>query len=688
MPRRVFGRYSPLACLFLLLPVALSAADRIRPAPAFTAADLSRPRDDGWLTNGGTLSNQRYSPLQQIDRQNVGRLKALWHINLGSGLELRHNNQAQPLVYDGVIYIASGQDDVFAISVDSGKVLWEYRSELKEGDAFVCCQWVSRGLALGDGKIFLGRVDAVLLALDQRTGKVLWETRTGDPKRGYSLTAAPLYYDRKVIIGTAGGDLGIRGWVRAFDASTGKQVWRFDTIPAPGEFGHDSWPAGSNAWQWGGAPVWSTPAIDPELGLLYFSTGNPGPSLGGTVRPGSTLFTASVVAVDVATGRYRWHFQEVHHDLWDYDAPNPIVLFEAEFGGAVRKGLAQAGKTGWVYILDRLTGEPLVGIHETPVPQEPGQATSATQPVPVGDAMVPQRIDVAPEDHQLVNQGRVFTPFGEQARIFAPLAGVNWPPSAYDPRTHWMYICANENANGARADRRQFAPPTFKESFRGGDYVGAGLPSSGLYSALDLRTNRLVWQKRFNDGCRSGSLVTAGGLVFLGRNDGRVTALDAADGTRLWQFQTEAPVNSGISTFVYKGQQLLVAYAGGGFLSAKKGDGVWLFGLEGKMEPLPPLQSVPSQSSMPAPAPGRPADVVNGEKIYRSACVYCHGDHGQGGEGGGKAISPTLGVEGVAAVLSAGRNQMPAFGTSMTAEQLNDVATFVHQRLRPGGPAP
>jgi quinohemoprotein ethanol dehydrogenase len=204
---------------------------------------------------------------------------------------------------------------------------------------------------------------------------------------------------------------------------------------------------------------------------------------------------------------------------------------------------------------------------------------------------------------------------------------------------------------------------------------------------VDLRTNRIVWEKRFNDGCRSGSLVTAGGLVFLGRNDGRVTALDAADGSRLWQFQTEAPVNSSISTFMYKGQQLLVAYAGGGFLSAKKGDGVWLFGLEGTMEPLPPLRPAPQQPS-PTPAPARAANVDNGEKIYRSVCVYCHGDHGQGGEGGGKAISPALGVEGVAAVLRAGRNQMPAFGASLSAEQLNDLATFVQQRLRPAVSTP
>jgi len=439
MLRSISGRTIWVAGL-LLLSAGLPAADAIRSAPAFSAQQLTGPDDEGWFTNGGTLSNQRYSPLQQLNRQNVAGLKGLWHINLGSGTELRHNNQAQPLVHDGVIYMVTGQDDVFAISVDSGQILWEYRSGLQDSDALVCCQWVSRGLGLGDGRIFLGRVDGLLMALDQRTGKVLWQTRTGDPKAGYSLTAAPLYYNGMVIIGTAGGDLGIRGWIRAFDAKTGKDVWRFNTIPGPGEFGHDTWPAETDVWQWGGAPVWSTPAIDAELGLLYISTGNPGPSLGGGARPGDNLFTASIVALDVATGKYRWHFQEVHHDVWDYDAPNPIILFEAEYGGVMKKGLAQAGKTGWVYILDRTNGKPLVGINETPVMQEPGQANSPTQPVPVGDALVMQNIPVAPEDHQIVNGGRIFTPFGEEARLFAPLAAINWPPSAYDPHTHLTFL--------------------------------------------------------------------------------------------------------------------------------------------------------------------------------------------------------------------------------------------------------
>ena len=672
--------------LLLLLPLGAVGAEAIRPAPAFKAADLAKPHPDGWLTNGGTLSNQRFSPLAQIDRGNVKGLKAVWHVQLDSAKEPRHNNQAQPLVHEGVVYLATGQNDVFAISVDTGKVLWEYRSGLKDGDAFVCCLWANRGVGLGDGRVYLGRLDSVLVALDQRTGKVLWETKTGDPKRGYSLTAAPLYYDGKVIIGTAGGDLGIRGWLRAFDAKTGKEAWRFDTVPGPGEFGHDTWPKDSDAWKYGGAPVWSTPAIDPELGLIYFSTGNPGPSLGGAVRAGDNLFTASIVALDVATGKYRWHFQEVHHDIWDYDAPNPIILFEATYEGRVRKGLAQAGKTGWVYLLDRTNGQPLIGIHEQPVMQEPAQKTSPTQPVPVGDALVAQDIPVAPEEHEVVNDGRIFTPFAETARIYAPLAAVNWPPSAYDPRTNWMYICASESANGARMDATQFDPPTFKGSFRGGDYAGAGTPSSGIYTALDLKTNRIVWQKRFNDGCRSGSLVTAGGLVFLGRNDGRVIALDATNGERLWQFQTEAAVNSSVSTFMHEGRQMLVTYAGGGFVSGKKGDGVWLFSLDGTLGEMPPPPRAAPTGPVPLPAAptapaGRTPDLANGERLYKSVCLYCHGDHGQGGEGGGKAMSRGLGIDGVLAILSTGRDKMPAFGAAMTTEQLHDLAGYVDQEL-------
>jgi quinohemoprotein ethanol dehydrogenase len=668
-----------LASMFILAVPAM-AAEEIRLAPAFTIDELSVPQDDGWITNGGSLSNQRYSPLDQINRDNIGQVKAVWRAGLDSALEFRHNNQAQPIVYEGVVYIVTGQNDVFAISVDTGELLWEYRSGLAPENAFVCCGWVSRGLGLGEGKIFLGRIDAKLMALDQKTGEVLWVVQTGDPQVGYSLTTAPLYYEGMVITGNAGGDLGTRGWVRAFDADDGRELWRFNTIPGPGEFGHDTWPQDSDVWQWGGAPVWHTPAVDAELGMLYFSTGNAGPVLGGGVRPGDNLFTASIVAIDVYTGEYRWHFQEVHHDIWDYDAPNPVILFEAEYNGVLRKGMAQAGKTGWVYILDRATGEPLIGIEERPVMQEPRQATAATQPFPIGDALVPQDIPVAPEDWHLVNEGRIFTPFLEEGRIFAPMAAVNWPPSAYDPATNHMFICATDNGNGARMDASQFEAPTFQGQFLGGAYMGAGTIRSGIYSALDLKTNRIVWQKRFNEGCRSGSLATAGGLVFLGRNDGRLTAMDMRNGERIWEFRTDAPVNSAISTFMHKGRQYLVTYAGGGLFGGPKGDGVWLFSLDGTMDEVVPVRATDA-GGIRMPAPGRVADLDNGEAIYKAACGYCHGETGEGGEGGGKSIAASLRVDGIFEVLANGRNTMPAFSASMDAEQMHDVSSFLIQRL-------
>ena len=214
-----------------------------------------------------------------------------------------------------------------------------------------------------------------------------------------------------MITGFAGGDRASRGRVKAFDARTGRLVWTFYTIPGPGELGHDTWPSYNDTWKHGGAAVWQTPAVDPELGLVYFSTGNPGPDLNGSVRPGDNLFSVSMVAIEAKTGKYRWHFQQVHHDIWDYDAVNPVVLMDVNMNGRTRKAVVEVGKTGWAYILDRETGKPLIGIDEKPVPQEPRQKTAATQPFPRGDAVVPQLIEMAPEGHTLVNDGRIFTPF-------------------------------------------------------------------------------------------------------------------------------------------------------------------------------------------------------------------------------------------------------------------------------------
>ena len=663
------------------------AAESITPAPAFSVEELTTPQDDGWFTNGGTLDNQRYSPLSVINRDNVSELKGARRIGVDSALEFRHNNQAQPIVHEGVIYIITSQDDVFAMSVDSGEILWEYRSGLTEDDAFVCCGWVSRGVGLGEGKVFIGQVDAKLIALDQLTGEIVWEIQDVLPEDGYSLTSAPLYYDGMVITGYSGGDLGTRGRVKAYDVDDGSEIWTFYTIPAPSEFGSDTWPDDNDVWQWGGAPVWHTPALDPELGMLYFSTGNAGPVLGGAVRPGDNLFTASILAVDVYTGEYRWHFQEVHHDIWDYDAPNPIILFEAPYDGVMRKGLAHAGKTGWVYILDRVTGEPLIGIEERPVPQEPRQATAATQPYVIGDALVAHDVQYAPENYDLINDGKIFTPFYEAA-VFTPLAGVNWPPSAYDPVTNYMYICATDSANAARADASQFEAPTFESSFLGGAYVGAGLQSRGVYSAIDLKTNTLVWQRQFNDGCRSGSLVTAGGLVFMGRrNDDRIVALDAANGERLWEFRMDAPANSGVSTFMHDGEQYIVTYAGGGLFGGKKGDGVWLFSLSGEYNEVPESPSTDrfgrggaDLTAIDVPE-DHVADTDNGRTVYNQSCVYCHGETGEGGHGGGAELTSALDTGFILDVLGTGRNGMPTFRFALTPEQAHDVAEYLSTEL-------
>jgi hypothetical protein len=269
---------------------------------------------------------------------------------------------------------------------------------------------------MGDGKIFLGRLDGRLIALDQQTGKVIWDVLAADPAQGYGITAAPLYYNGKVITGFTGGEHAIRGRISAYDAETGEQVWNFYTIPGPGELGHATWPQNNDAWKYGGAPVWQTPSVDPELGMIYFSTGNAGPDLNGAIRAGDNLFAASLVALDVETGENRWHFQVVRHDIWDYDAPNPTVLFDAAFDGMPRKGIAVVSKAGYLYLLDRTTGVPLTPVVETPVPQDRTQATAATQPIPQGDQVIRHDIEVVGENFEglLRNAGRTFTPFNAE----------------------------------------------------------------------------------------------------------------------------------------------------------------------------------------------------------------------------------------------------------------------------------
>ena len=566
----------------------IRADSAIVASPAFSEKELAALPTSGWLKNGGNLFNQNYSPLTQINRQNVGNLKAVWRTHLnGSGLKPKYSGEGQPIVHEGVIYVVTGADDVFAISVKTGGLLWKHQANLDETITTVCCGWTSRGVALGEGKVYVGQLDGRLVALDQRSGELAWSIQAERWQNGYTITAAPLYYNGMIIVGFAGGENGTRGRVKAYDAKDGHLIWTFYTVPGPGEFGHDTWPQNNEAWLHGGATVWQTPAVDPELGLIYFTTGNPGPDFNGKIRAGDNLFSTSMVAIDARTGKYRWHFQQVHHDLWDYDGPNPVILFDVRVNGRVRKAAAEANKAGWVYILDRVTGKPLIGIDEKAVPQEPRQVTSPTQPIPRGDAFVPQQVDIAPEDYSLVNQGRIFTPFWKEGVVAKPGArgGANWPPSSYDPTTNYFYVCATDAANLFKGgeDDQKITPEG--ERYLGSAFGGRPIPGFGIFAALDMRTNRLVWQQRWTDSCYSGSVTTAGGLVFTGRNDGRLTALNSSTGKRLWEFQTGAGLNAPASVFEYEGEQYVVAYSAGSlFAASPRGDSVWLFSLKGTVE--------------------------------------------------------------------------------------------------------
>jgi len=576
-----------------LLALGSALAAQRAPAPAAAEPWVDPPVVD-WPTNGGNLYNQRYSPLARISRDNVARLKGVWETRLrGSGTGPQYSGEAQPLVYDGVAYVSTGADDVFAVAIDSGQILWQYTANLDRDLTSVCCGWTSRGVAVSRDRVFVGRLDGRLVALDRMTGKPVWDVQAERWQDNFSITSAPLYYDGKVITGFAGGDRGTRGRVKAYAARDGKLLWTFYTIPAPAEPGHDSWPASNDAWKYGGGSVWQTPAVDPELGLVYFSTGNPGPDYNGAYREGDNLYTASIVAIDAATGKYRWHFQQVHHDLWDYDATNPVVLMDLRMNGGVRKAIVEVGKTGWAYILDRATGAPLVGIDERPVPQERRQGTAATQPFPRGEAVVPQSVEIAPEGYALVNGGRIFTPFvGDEGALATPgiWGGANWPPSSYDPVQQTLFVCASavvgQYTGGGDA---RFAPPAQGQRYLGGVTGVTRLPRMGVFAALDPTTNTLRWRYQWPEQCLSGSLATGGGLVFVGRNDGRLTALDSATGKQLWEFQTGAGMHAPVSTFERAGKQYVLAFAGGNaLLGSARGDRLWLFGLDGMLPPAQP----------------------------------------------------------------------------------------------------
>jgi quinohemoprotein ethanol dehydrogenase len=688
---------------------AIADGNSINAAPAFTAENLMEEPRDAWVTNGGTLMNQRYSPLDEIDTGNVADLKGVWMTDLaGSGVAGKYSAEAQPIVYEGVMYVPTGADDVFAVSIETGKILWRYEAKLDQKISTVCCGWLSRGVALGEGKVYLGQLDGTLVALDQQTGQRVWQTAVGDWQKGYTITAAPLYYDGMVITGVSGGEFSIRGRVQAYDAKTGKEVWRFYTIPGPGEKGHDTWPQDNDSWKHGGAPVWQTPAVDPELGLLYFSTGNASPDLDGSRRQGDNLFAASIVAVDAKTGKYRWHFQQVHHDIWDYDGPSPVVLFDVEIDGEEHKGIAEASKTGWLYLLDRESGKPLLPIEEKAVPQLASQATAKTQPIPsyppffshdVSDADVAAIQKLATANAKggakpKVTKGRIFTPFGESitAIVPGPQGGTNWQPTSYNPDTGMFYVCAMRSVSGYSSKNEELpAGKRGETADLGSVFTTTGFGSQeGHFLAIEASTGEIKWQKRWPESCYAGSVTTGGNLVFVGRNNGELQAYNAETGEGpLWSFQTGAGANTTATVFEYDGTQHLAFLAGGNALAATPhGDNLWLFSLDGTMDEAAPPGEEGEGTGHAGQNPNEPTDETEGdaqagEAVWSDNCAGCHGTSGTGANGGPNLVgnATALDPEKVHAQVTNGGGGMPAFKDTLTAKQISDVTAYVTEEI-------
>ncbi len=512
-----------------------------------------------WLMYGHDYTNQRYSALSQINTRNVHTLVPRWVFQTGGPIGSFENT---PVVVNGVMYITTPYNHVIAVDARTGQQLWRYEHKL--GTQIYCCGPNNRGVAVAYGMVYMATLDARLVALDQKTGKVKWDVEVADPTAGYSLTLAPLVYKGMVIVGNSGAEYGVRGFVDAYNAFNGQRVWRFWTIPEKGWEGNWSptTPEGENlnrnigkekadfakhkdAWQRGGGSTWMTPAVDPETDTLFIMVGNPSPDLDGEVRPGDNLYTESMVALDVKTGTYKWHYQYVPHDVWDLDAVSPAVLFDVTVDGRKVKAVGHAGKTGWYYIHDRATGR-LIRRSEAFVPQE----NMFAQPTPTGVRMLP-----------------------------GANGGSEWSPVAYSPQTQMVYILGLHQPMWYITHS---APYERGRLWLGSAFVSIpGEEQWGTFTAIDVNTGKIVWQNKMPNPLIGGALATAGGLVFTGGDGtGNFYAFDARTGKELWRFQCGAGVNAAPISFEVDGEQFIAVAAGGNFqLGYRYGDAIFVFGL-------------------------------------------------------------------------------------------------------------
>jgi alcohol dehydrogenase (cytochrome c) len=502
---------------------------------------LKNPDAGDWLMVRRTWDGWGYSPLDEVTAANVARLQPAWVVSTG----VTNGHEAPPIVNNGVMFVATPGNQVIALDAKNGATLWRYKRPL--ADDVVLLHGTSRGVALSGGKVFFAAAEAVLVALDARTGKEVWTATVEDNRSGYYMSVAPLVADGKVMVGASGGEMGVRGFVAAYDVESGKPLWKTFTVPAPGEPGSETWPKGDQ-WKTGGGSIWVTGAYDPATKLAFWGTGNGGPWMGDQ-RPGDNLYTSSTIAIDVTTGAIKGHFQYHPNDSWDWDEVSPPILVDYTRGGRTVKGLIDVARDGYLWFLERTSGA-ITFVEGTPYVKQN-----------VFRSLDPKtgRPDVDPARQPGTGRDSEFCP--------SHWGGKNWPPIAFSPKTRMIYIPANENLCARMSGR----PVTYTA---GRGFTGAisalllapGADHIGEVQAWNVDTGKRVWTHTFPSSSNWGPmLATAGGLVFSGGTQDRLfRAFDAATGAVLWQFPTNSGIVGQPSSFMVDGRQYIAVQSGWG----------------------------------------------------------------------------------------------------------------------------
>ncbi len=547
----VASHVGPFSMMAAQQPVALSpplAPPPAAPMPAVlrnyksvTAERLKNPEAADWLMVRRTWDGWGYSPLEQVTTANVARLQPVWVVSTG----VTNGHEAPPIVNNGVMFVATPGNQVIALDARTGALLWRYKRPL--ADDVVLLHGTSRGVALAGDKLFFAAAEAVLVAIDARSGREVWTATVEQNRNGYYMSVSPLVADGKVMVGASGGEMGVRGFVAAYDLDSGKQVWKTYTVPAPGEPGSDTWPKGDQ-WKTGGGSVWVTGAYDPETNLAFWGTGNGGPWMGDQ-RPGDNLFTSSTIALDVATGAIKGHFQYHPNDSWDWDEVSPPILVDYTRDGRSRKGLIDVARDGYLWFLERTAGAINFVDGKPYVKQN------------VFRSLDPKtgRPDVDPARQPGTGKEAEFCP--------SHWGGKNWPPIAFSPKTRMIYIPANENLCGRIVGR----PVTYTagRGFTGATNVlllAPGADHIGEVQAWNVDTGLREWTHTFPSSTNWGPmLATGGGLVFSGGTQDRLfRAFDAATGKLLWEFPTNSGIIGQPSSFMVDGRQYIAVQSGWG----------------------------------------------------------------------------------------------------------------------------